>query len=160
MIYSQRTKEIEMDSSMCQDRGKQIRCSRAESWERGQSLVEAAIIVPILILLVAVVIDAARAFDAYIVLTNAVREGARFATLEPSPNENDIALLVTVDVLGSGTNITHMQDFSVSNVEVVSGTNAITVTAVYTFDLWFGGLVGLDTFQLEKAAVMPVYPGE
>ena len=49
--------------------------------QRGQSLVETAIVVPILLLLVAAVVDFGRIFDAQIVLTNAVREGARYGTL-------------------------------------------------------------------------------
>jgi Flp pilus assembly protein TadG len=126
--------------------------------EKGQSLVEAAIIVPILILLLAVVVDAARAFDAYIVLTNAVREGARFATIEPSPDENMIRQLVVADVVDSGTNVTNMRDFSASDVEVIlSNPTVVTVTAQYEFDLWFGGIVGLPTFHLEKEAAMPMY---
>jgi hypothetical protein len=30
----------------------------------------------------------------------------------------------------------------------------VTVTLSYEFPLWFGGLVGLDSLQLEKAATM------
>ena len=114
---------------------------------------------PLLLFLLAIVVDAARAFDAYIVLTNAVREGARFATLEPSPNLTAIESMVVSDVLGSVTNITHMADFVDGNVYVITGTNAITVTAVYTFDLWFGGVLGMPTFRLSKSAEMPVFPG-
>jgi Flp pilus assembly protein TadG len=126
--------------------------------ERGQSIVEMAFLVPILLLLLVVVVDAARAFDAYIVLTNAVREGARFATIEPSPNMAQIQQLVVTDVLGSGTNVTHMTDFSTSDVTVdLSNATVVTVTAEYDFDLWFGGLVGLPTLHLEKQAAMPMY---
>jgi Flp pilus assembly protein TadG len=123
--------------------------------ERGQSLLEAAFIVPILLLLLVIVVDAARAFDAQIVLTNAVREGARYGSLEPSPPVDAIRALVRDDVLGSGTNITYMADFSVSNVELITSTSVITVTATYSFPLWFGGIVGLDTFILQEKAVMP-----
>lgn len=129
-------------------------------WRRrtkGQSLVEVALVLPILLLLLMLVVDAARAFDAYIVLTNAVREGARYATLEPSPDIAAIKNMVVDDVVGSGTNITHMVDFAASDVQVITGTSEITVTATYDFDLWFGGLVGVQTFGLEKTAVMPMY---
>jgi Flp pilus assembly protein TadG len=123
--------------------------------EKGQSLVEAAALFPILILLLAVIIEAARVFDAYIVLTNAAREGARYASLEPEPLPTQIQGLVVDDVQGSGTNITHMSGFDISNVEIISNTNLVTVTADYTFTLWFGGIVGIDRLHLEKAAVMP-----
>jgi len=53
------------------------------SRERGQSLVEAAIVVPLLLLLLAGVVELGRAFYTYIVITNAAREGARYASLYP-----------------------------------------------------------------------------
>jgi hypothetical protein len=39
---------------------------------------------------------------------------------------------------------------------MVSSSTAVMVTASYDFHLYFGGLVGLDTFHLQKQAVMPV----
>lgn len=45
--------------------------------ERGANLVEAALVVPILILILAGVVDLGRAFYNYISLANAAREGAR-----------------------------------------------------------------------------------
>ena len=127
--------------------------------ERGQSLVEAAVILPILLLLVAAAVDFGRAFDAYIVLTNAVREGARFGTLrQPQPPVSDIQDIVVVDVLGSGTNITQMEDFTADdNVDVLTSSTAVTVTASYEFDLWFGGIIGIPRVTLTKRAVMPVF---
>jgi Flp pilus assembly protein TadG len=113
--------------------------------------------VPFLLLLLMIVVDAARAFDALIVLTNAVREGARYASLEPRPIVYDIEGLVVDDVVGSGTNITHMEDFSAANVTIIDDPTQVvlTVTASYEFPLWFGGLVGLDSVTLEKSATMP-----
>jgi Flp pilus assembly protein TadG len=122
--------------------------------ERGQSLVETALITPILLLLIVIVVDAARAIDAMMVLTNAVREGARYGSLEPNPPEPAIKQIVVDDVLGSGTNITHMRNFTETNVtlELQHGV-AVTVTASYDFPLWFGGLVGIPQLTLDKSAV-------
>jgi hypothetical protein len=130
--------------------------------QRGQSLVETAIVVPILLLLVAAVVDFGRIFDAYIVLTNAVREGARYGTLrDPQPPPIEVAGIVVTDVLGSGTNITHMELFNADdNVEVLMGSKAVTVTATYDFDLWFGGIVGIPTLSVSKQAVMPMFYAE
>jgi len=123
--------------------------------ERGQSLVETAIVVPILFLLLAAVVDFGRAFDAYIVLTNAAREGARFGSLANPLTESEIQDLVVDDVLGSGANITHMTEFTTTNVVLQDNATAVTVTVSYDFDLWFGGIIGLPTVELEKMAVMP-----
>jgi hypothetical protein len=130
--------------------------------ERGQSIIEAAIVLPILLLLVAAAVDFGRVFDAYIVLTNAVREGARFGTLRrPQPPVSDIENIVVVDVLGSGTNITQMDDFSAAdNVGVLTSSTAVTVTASYEFDLWFGGIIGVPEVTLTKRAVMPMFYDE
>jgi hypothetical protein len=130
--------------------------------ERGQSIIEAAIVLPILLLLVAAAVDFGRAFDAYIVLTNAVREGARFGTMRrPQPPVSDIENIVVVDVLGSGTNITQMDGFSAAeNVDVLTSSTAVTVTASYRFDLWFGGIIGTPEITLTKRAVMPMFYDE
>jgi Flp pilus assembly protein TadG len=123
--------------------------------ERGQSLVETALVVPFLLLLIVLVVDASRAFDAFIVLTNAAREGARYAAIEPEPTVDMIEDFIVEDVLGSGTNITHMELFATDNVELEKGGQVVTVTLSYDFPLWFGGLVGLDNLPLRRTATMP-----
>jgi Flp pilus assembly protein TadG len=125
--------------------------------EHGQSLVETALVLPILILLLAIVVDAGRLFDASIVLVQAAREGARFATVQPALSEEEIKNLVVEEVTDSGTNITHMSDFSADNVDVDPGTIEVTVTVFYDFPLWFGGVLGLDTVRVTRRAVMPTY---
>ncbi len=50
---------------------------------RGQSLVEFALILPILLLLVVSAADAGRLFFAYVTIENAAREGAFFGALHP-----------------------------------------------------------------------------
>lgn len=48
---------------------------------QGQSMVEFALILPLLVLMVAGIFDLGRAFFASITITNAAREGARYGTL-------------------------------------------------------------------------------
>jgi Flp pilus assembly protein TadG len=124
----------------------------------GQSLVETAIVLPILLLFLAAVVDFGRAFDAYIVLTNAAREGARYTVnRDPPPLTPEIVQIVVDDVVGSGTNISAMGGFTVTNVSVISNTDAATVTVWYDFNLLFGGLIGLPTVRLNRQAVMPFF---
>lgn len=129
------------------------------SRERGQSLVETAIVVPVLLLLLAAVIDFGRAFDAYIVLTNAAREGARFGSVRPTIDVAQVKQIVVDDVLGSGTNVTHMDDFTAVNVTVLDyetqTDNYVKVTVWYDFNLWFGGIIGIPRVRLTKVAEMP-----
>jgi hypothetical protein len=46
------------------------------------------------------------------------------------------------------------------NVDVLMGSKAVTVTAFYDFDLWFGGIVGIPTLTVSKQAVMPMFYDE
>jgi Flp pilus assembly protein TadG len=131
--------------------------SRKLRGEWGQSLVETAAILPILALLLGVVVDTSRAFDAAIVLTNAVRQGARYASLEPSPSSDDIRLMVVEDIEGSGTNVSDMSDFGTKGtvtLDWTSNPDAVKVTASYDFPLWFGGILGIPTLNLERSAVI------
>jgi Flp pilus assembly protein TadG len=48
---------------------------------KGQSMVEFALILPLLVLIIAGIFDLGRAFFASITITNAAREGARYGTL-------------------------------------------------------------------------------
>lgn len=119
---------------------------------------EMAFIVPILVLLVVIVVDGARAFDALIVLKNAAREGARFASLENPIPEDVIRQLVEDDVLGSGTNVARMELFDGTDpqsVQIIEGAESVTVIVAYDFRLWFAGLVGIDTYRLSAEAIMP-----
>ena len=56
----------------------------------GQELIEFALIVPILLMVVFGVLDLGRVFFSAIILTNAVREGARFGTFAYNPNDGGI----------------------------------------------------------------------
>ena len=126
--------------------------------QRGQSLVETAIIFPILLLFLAATIDFGRVFDAYIVMTNAVREGARFGSVKPDLTVAEVKQIVINDVLGSGTNITQMPDFGAANVTVEGqeeDSEVVRVEATYEFDLWFGGIIGFPTVTVTKDASMP-----
>lgn len=62
-----------------------IKCKNPRN--KGQSLVETAIILPVVLLLVLGIIDFGIIFNNYILITNASREGARLAALGGSDSE-------------------------------------------------------------------------
>jgi Flp pilus assembly protein TadG len=120
--------------------------------------VETAIVFPILLLLLAAVVDFGRAFDAYIVLTNAAREGARWGSVNPELTVDEVKQIVIDDVLGSGTNITDWSSFGAGNITVVGQAeqdDEVTVTLTYDFGLWFGQMIGVSEVTLTKVSVMP-----
>src|SRR5437016_3105931 len=51
---------------------------RAERTQRGQAVVEFALVMPVLLLLLAGAVDLGNGFQTYIALTNAAREGAHY----------------------------------------------------------------------------------
>ncbi len=58
-----------------------ISCGRRRRGDGGQSLVEFALILPVLLIVVFGIIDFAMGMRSYVALANATREGARFAAI-------------------------------------------------------------------------------
>jgi Flp pilus assembly protein TadG len=147
-----------MHTRWSRNRTQQIerRTDKEHARERGQSVVEMAIAFPVLLMLLLAVTDFARIIDAGIVLTNAAREGARYSSIDRGLTEEDIQELVANDILGSGTNVTAMDDFSTGNVSVEIGDDFVTVSITYDFHLWFGGVINRDSVTLSREAVMPI----
>jgi hypothetical protein len=52
--------------------------------ERGQSLVEFAYLLPVLLMILVILADLSRSIAAHVALSNATREGARFGAMHPS----------------------------------------------------------------------------
>lgn len=76
---------------------------------RGQALVEMALVIPILILLVFGMMDFGRVFNAYLVTSEASREGARAAVLNKTDGEITSAVTnagATINLVSSDVNIT------------------------------------------------------
>lgn len=57
---------------------------RMISDESGSTMVEFALVAPVVLLILVSCLDFARALNAYVTITNASREGARYATLHPA----------------------------------------------------------------------------
>jgi Flp pilus assembly protein TadG len=132
-------------------------CARRET---GQSILEFALTFPVLLMMLLAIVDFGRAIDALIVVTNAAREGARHASVDPSLGVSDIQSLVRDEIRGSGTNVTTMSSFGDdldNQVEVIVTADSVTVIVTYDFHTWFGSIVRLDTIRIRKQAVMPVY---
>jgi Flp pilus assembly protein TadG len=106
--------------------------------QRGQTMTEFALILPILVLLLLAVIQFGIAFNHYLTVTDAARAGARKAVVSRQTS-NPVGTTVTA-VRASATNL----DQSKLNVTVTStwaqGTD-VTVTASYPYQLSLLGIV-------------------
>ena len=105
--------------------------------ERGNALVEAAITVPILLLLMVGIFEVGRAYETWQVVTNAAREGARMAVTPNSDTDTVEALVKKYMADGQ------LNKAAVATVDVdtnasftVNGANvgASLVTVDYPFD--------------------------
>ncbi len=124
---------------------------------RGQSLVEVALVLPVLIVLLAAVIDLGRVLDASIVLSNAARVGARFGSIHPTWYDS-IRVRVVDFANNSGMAFTGVV-LDGSNVGVSSSAvpgQPIVVTITYDLPLYFGRIVGLDTIHIVRRAEMMI----
>lgn len=132
--------------------------------ERGANLVELALILPFLLLLIAAIADFGRAFNSYIVIHNAAREGARYAarTIHTTAIDPFILQAIYQEAANSGLDL---QDASVAEITIqpaqalrVEG-KPITITVQYTMTTIFTGLIGLHELPMHSQSVMVMYGG-
>lgn len=71
--------------------------------QKGQALVEMALVLPILLMLVFGIIEFGRIFNAYIVVSNASREGARYAAVGRSLTDIETDINNLTSTLGTVT---------------------------------------------------------
>jgi Flp pilus assembly protein TadG len=118
--------------------------SRRRRAYHGQSLVEFALILPLLAILFLGAVDLTRAFYYYIVLENATREGARVLIDYPYQFDDSVACAATVREAqtyvtltcsgGSPTvTISPAVDLTANPPHRVPGRKPVTVTATTTF---------------------------
>ncbi len=120
-------------------RGKRPILHRLVRGARGQSLVEFAIIAPVLLILILGAIDYGRVYFAYVSVTNGARNGAHFASDGPD-NAADLDGIRT-SVIGDTS---ELLDISPTNPAVAVGTGTDSqgrlyadVTVDYTFSTIF-----------------------
>ncbi len=110
--------------------------------DRGQSLVEFSLLLPVLLILVLGVIDFGMGLRSYISLTNATREGARFGAVgnEAGAYPGDCTSPDGTTVIGrvcttiEGLDIAEVQTVTVSYPDGQNPGNSIIVSANYHYD--------------------------
>lgn len=130
------------------------------SAQEGQSLAELALLLPVLLLIMAGVLDLGRALHVYVTVSNATREGARYASLhiEDCPG---IRNEIEQEAEGSGVNL------SGSNTSVfvepgcgpdtVAPGQAITVTVTFQFEPITGLILGGQSAPISSSVSMVRY---
>ena len=120
-----------------------LRRARKEG-ERGQSLVEFALVLPVFLLLLFAIVDFGMGFNAWITVTNSAREGARVGAVHPPLNVSsspcngkssldqciEDRVRATADLADQSTKMT----VTITNANGQSG-ESVVVQADYQYDL-------------------------
>jgi Flp pilus assembly protein TadG len=95
---------------------------RLKKNERGAALLEAAITIPIILLISVGIFEFGRAYQTWQVLTNAAREGARLAVIQGT-KDADIRARVNAYLKGGGLSSLQDTQILVSRSEPLTGTD-------------------------------------
>lgn len=111
---------------------------RARSGERGQALLETAIMLPLVLLVSVGIFEFGRAYQTWQVLTNAAREGARVAILPGSTTSDVQSRVMTALQAGqlpntAGATVDVNQNATVSIGATNAAASIVTVNYPYSF---------------------------
>lgn len=122
--------------------------NRGRSREAGVSMLETAIVIPLLLVMLVGIVDVGRTYHTYITTINASREGARFGVNRPW-DTNGIRTVVRNEAATSGV------DLSTASITVNSGGSGypVRVTVQLNYPLIMGGIIGLNTIPISTTAI-------
>jgi len=100
--------------------------------ERGAALLEAAVTIPLILLISVGIFEFGRAYQTQQVLTNAAREGARLAVLE-GPTDADVRTRVNNYLTGGGLTSQPDGNIAVNRTVPFNGATASQITITYPF---------------------------
>jgi len=121
---------------------------------RGTSTVEMALVLMLLLLLIAGVVDVGRAFNNYIIVTNASREGARYAARFPH-YATGIVAATKAEAVDSGV----PPDSITVSIDGLNGDAgaSISVTAAYNLTTIMGGILGFSDIPMQATTEMVIF---
>lgn len=128
------------------------------SKEQGQSLVEFTLAMPVLLLVLVGILDLGRVYYAYFTISNASREGARFASLSPY-TDSDIQDAAVAEAANSIFTLSR-SDVTVSRENGNVEGSAITVTVTKQFPLVTTYIIGAVTIPIRASTEMAIIVGD
>ncbi|HHX50646.1 MAG TPA: pilus assembly protein [Clostridia bacterium] len=121
--------------------------------KKGQSLVELALVLPILLMLLLGIVEFGRIYGAYLTISHAAREGARHAAV----GGNELSVIETVQRRAAGLEPGSL-NITVTPGDTRQRGEAVRIVVGYPVPIYapiFNDLLG-NTFWVEKAAEMRV----
>ncbi len=126
--------------------------------ERGQSLVEISVLLPLFLVLVIGLVEVASALNTHITVVNAARDGARLGS-KGGATEQQIKALVVAEAERLNPAINGSSDVTVQHV-TVNGTDALRVEVCATHSLVLGvRLVMPESYRMCSNTVMRLAQG-
>lgn len=122
---------------------------------KGQGIVELALLAPMLVFMLMATVDFARAYSAYIEVTNSARAGAIYGS-RSTANANDAGAVQSAALADSPTIFGEAPIVSSSTTTDTNGYEQITVTVDYTFSV-LTGFPGIpDNIDMSRTVQMRV----
>ncbi len=125
--------------------------------EKGQSLVEFALVAPIFFLMLFAIVDFGMAFHAWITVTNSAREGARIGAVRANAAEIDTRVRDTAATLDDGNlsvTVTNAEGNPGESVVVEVSYEYFLITPLGNFMALVGGGGIDDSFNVSSTADM------
>jgi hypothetical protein len=122
---------------------------RRPDGERGQGLLEFALVVVFLLITMFAIIDFARVFFGYATMSNGVREGARYAVVHPG-EDGDIIAAAEAMMLVIGAPVVVQVGYPDGNMDRGS---RVVLTATSDFNVW---TPIVPSFTMEAQATMHI----
>jgi hypothetical protein len=124
--------------------------------ERGTSLVEFAMVLPLLLVLLFTIVDFGRAFQSWITITNAAREGARVGSTGADATTICNRVKATAGVTGAVCTVTGVPGFTGDDVSVKVDYTLNLITPLGPMLALIGGGDFETSFPLSTTAVMRI----
>lgn len=131
-----------------------IHCLRNE---KGISLAEFALILPVFLAILLGMVDMGHGFNTYLGMLNATREGVRWLANNP----DDLAGMnarVSTELARVGLTTEHVNATRIPEKLTYDSGDIVTLKLEYSYDLLFGALTGLPSLTLRTENTMAVMP--
>jgi Flp pilus assembly protein TadG len=126
--------------------------------ERGASLVELALVLPMLLLLILGVLDLARGYRTYTVLVNGAQSGAQSLAVRPT-DLNGARALVVAEAGRAGLAANQITITFLPAQSSYTAGDVVTVRVVHNYTLLFGAVTGIPDLPLDVRVTMRVLYG-
>lgn len=125
--------------------------------EKGISLAEFALILPVFLAILLGMVDMGHGFNTYLGMLNATREGVRWLANNP----DDLAGMnarVSTELARVGLTTEHVNATRIPEKLTYDSGDLVTLKLEYSYDLLFGALTGLPSLTLRTENTMAVMP--